>query len=148
MHRSDDCAEAIVRILREFGARGDVSFLTLLAESSYHEAEPPIDVPAIERALRGRPELVGDWLQHSEDWRGPAGWFFGSAAAGGWEVGFIEGDAVRDLLSFEDRFRACAVFVMRRIGAVGAVPSRRRPPVRSVAGGPDAARSSAPVGEE
>ena len=120
MNGPQDVADAVVRIPRDFEARGDASFRSLLMASGYAQEHAAVDVPMIESALRAHPEFVKDWLQHSEDKRTSAGGFLRRVGSGDWEVGYVDGGAPDQVSVYQEELAACAAFVKEEIDAVRA----------------------------
>lgn len=118
MSTARDVARAVVRIPRDFDARGDVSFHTLLLESGYADQHDTVDVRMIEDVLRADPEFVTDWLQYSENKRSSAGWYFRKGAPSRWEVGYAGTEANKQASSYREQVTACADFIKKEIEAI------------------------------
>jgi hypothetical protein len=63
--------------------------------------------------LREHPELTGAWMAYSADQRVSSGWYCVPSREDGYEVGFYpHGERLR----FNEPERACAEFIVRRLG--------------------------------
>jgi|SRR5579862_6671763 len=94
---------------------GNVSVWILVNESGYRESSKVISVEAVSSYLAEHPHLVKAWLLYSDDKRVSSGWFLAERAADAFEVGHYPKGKT---LSFSDRYRACAEFIIREVGSV------------------------------
>ena len=114
-------AEQVTTIPERFEA-GNKSTAVLLKEVGFPERRSDLSVEEVEDALRQSPSLADKWLKRGSEQR----------LAGGWGIEH-EGEEYR-VQSFSDgrsdletdRFRACALFVVRYVQFIGDVQARGR----------------------
>jgi hypothetical protein len=112
-------AEQVTTIPERFEA-GNKSTAILLKEVGFPERRGDLSVEEVEDALRQSPGLADKWLKRGSEQR----------LAGGWGIEH-EGEEYR-VQSFSDgrhdletdRFRACALFVVRYVQFIGDVQAR------------------------
>jgi hypothetical protein len=88
---------------------GTVSVAELLKRSGYLSVSTPIAREKIAAYLRDKPELIGAWLILSEDQRVKRGWVFQQSQDGCRVYMYLDGPSMK----FQDKFDACAEFIMR-----------------------------------
>ena len=94
----------------EFHARGDTSWTALFQESGYLQCPESLTTDAVEAHLRKHPALIDAWILYSLDKRSSPAWYLIEIHDSLLEVGYNP-DGPR--LSFTDRFKACAEFIVR-----------------------------------
>ena len=113
-------AEQISTIPERFDAENKSTAL-LLKEAGFPQRRNDLSVEEIEDVFRQSPELTDKWLDRGSEQR----------LAGGW--GIEHEDGAYRIQSFadgqseieRDRFRACALFVVRYVQFIGDVQVRR-----------------------
>lgn len=108
----DSTVHEVLDLPRNFYGRGDASMFTLLQESGYFSVHEQVTESAIHDALRGRPQLVNDWIDLSESRRASSGWYLRRAGAKGYQVGHFPDNEPVD---YVDGLTACAAFIKREI---------------------------------
>jgi hypothetical protein len=118
-HMSRELAEQIAKLPDHFETQ-DKSTAHLLREAGIPHRLTDLSVEEIEAALRHFPKLTDKWLKRGSEQR----------LAGGW--GIERANEAYRIYSFgggqmqieQDRFRACATFIMRYVQFIGDVQTR------------------------
>jgi hypothetical protein len=116
---TSEIAETIAKIPERY-EHTDRSTACLLEDAGFPDLRGAVNVDDVEQALHAYPELVDQWMKRSQDQR----------IAGGWGIE-CEGTDYRvqsysggDHLIIEDRFRACAEFIVRYVRFIGDVQAK------------------------
>ncbi len=101
----------------EFHRRGDVSIVTLVAESGYKYIDGLLAAEQIKQHLTAHPRLVDDWAAYSRDKRSSNGWYFEDGDSP--SIGYYDATAGRSHKQmFPDRLEACAEFIRHELEAI------------------------------
>ena len=106
----EDVIAFVLQIPRRY-AVGNDSPMSLLVQSGYIEHHAEIGEQRIRNELAGRPDLLGEWEQYSDDQRSDGGWFLARGDAGEFEVRYMEHCKIKTVLKYSTRVEACAAFV-------------------------------------
>ena len=107
----DRTVSDVINLPRNFYGR-NASIYSLLLESGYFAVHDQVTEGAIHDALRGHPEVVGDWMNFSEAKRANSGWFLRRGGANGYQVGHYPD---HEPVDYSDELGACAAFIKREI---------------------------------
>src|SRR5665213_3812905 len=111
-------AEMVCRIASYFLRLGNVSVLDLLRSSGYLQDPAALLECHLEDVLQSYPDLIDEWLKHSEDKRASSGWCLLRpirSQNAEWIVGYYPKG--REQRCFSDRFKACAFFIKQEVEA-------------------------------
>lgn len=99
----------------DFRAVGGKSVHGLLKASGYLKHRDFLTRDAVDRYVRGHPEVVAAWQQYSEDKRTNGGWYF-TTDASDVEVGYFDArHGVRDVQQYPSREEACTEFILKEV---------------------------------
>ena len=105
----------ICKIPARLEERGEVSVVTLLDESGYRSAPTDLNVEAVVAYLERHPPLIDAWIGYSTDKRVSSGWYIVEDSGERFVVGWYpQGER----FFFEDRYRACAEFIVREVRSI------------------------------
>src|SRR5262245_55683775 len=86
-----------------------------LRSSGYLECRHVIDLAKIRDHVAQHPNLIGDWIDYSENKRVSSDWYFSvDAAESPFVVGHFPPDPEKTETSFTDGVEGCAIRVFRR----------------------------------
>jgi len=111
--------ESLCDMPAAFRTRRDVSMVALIAESGYLTCADDVTEEEIERHLRAKPDLVKQWVEHSEDQRCTPARFLELPDGTDTQpdqciVGCVEENGSRsEKKGFSDPFAACAYYIKR-----------------------------------
>lgn len=116
-----DIVARICNLPVDFKTMRTLSVIDLVRDSGYLTDSSTVNVQTIVEYLREHEDLIEAWLTFSDDQRCAPSWYFSGDKDGKWIVGFLPasgriGEGER--LIFEDRFVACANFIVREIEQV------------------------------
>jgi len=114
-----ELAEQVTTIPDRFEAENK-STARLLKEAGFPQRRQDLSVEEVEKALRKSPKLADKWLKRGSEQRLAGGWGIEHEGCTYRIQNFADGTAETE----EDRFRACALFVVRYVGFIGVVQSR------------------------
>jgi len=111
---SRQLAEQITTIPERFDAENKSTAL-LLKEAGFPQRRSDLSVEEVEDVFRQSPELTDKWLQRGSEQRLAGGWGI-EHEDGAYRVqSFADGQSEIE----QDRFRACALFVVRYVDFIG-----------------------------
>lgn len=128
MRALQDVVTAVCRMPIDFHERRDISMADLIWEIEYPRFATEITEDVLEEHVRAHPDLLGVWVQYSEDQRCSPAWMLGGRDSVGdptreWHVSYWHEDpAKRSDRVFDDQFGACAYFIKRQADSFAANP--------------------------
>ena len=109
---ANDIAIDVCRMPLDFQS-GDQPPSELLRRSGYLTGRSGLTVETLVDCLSGHPDMVQAWTNWSRDKRADKGWYLE-----GLVVGYYEGGVRHTPMTFDDRVRACAEFVLREVESI------------------------------
>jgi hypothetical protein len=97
------------------------SHVDAMERSGYLDHRGAISVEHLYACLTQNLDLVDAWQGWSDDNRASPARYLRSIGTGPFEVGLIQGGRTTERLTFDDRARACAEYILREVESIVAV---------------------------
>ena len=109
----DLVVSAVCSLAEDYRTFGNRTAVELVRRSGYLARRSDVTVDRLAACLATNPALVRAWFAWSDDTHANAHWYVRECGPTSFEVGLLDGAAVRSVETFDDEVRACAEFAHR-----------------------------------
>ena len=116
----DETVDTVCRLPTDYASFRIYTAVELLRRSGYVAVRSEVTVERLAASLAAHPDWVEAWFAWSAENRARMHWFIRDCGPEKWEIAWFDGDANRRSMSFADRTRACAEYVLRELESIAA----------------------------